>query len=212
MITIQEVVQAVQDASDRIQSHAQYLNELDAVVGDGEHGVNLARAFKRVKEKLPDIEQDSLGNLFKGIGRELIAAGGGAGTTFYGAGFLAASKVAGTATQIDATLLVDMFTAALADIQRRGGAGSGDKTMIDALEPAVELLQQNVTAGNGIDEALQAAAAGAKAGALATKEMLGRKGRSFYAGERALGTPDPGAASAYLIISSFAGLDPEMPL
>lgn len=212
MITIKDVIQAVQNAGDKIQTHAQYLNDLDAIVGDGEHGINLARAFKRVQDKLPDIPDDNFGNLLNSIGRELIAAGGGAGTTFYGAAFLAAGKVAGTAAEIDAALLANMFSAALEDIRKRGGARRGDKTMIDALEPAVENFQQSVSEGNDINEALQSAAAGAKAGAIATKQMLGKRGRSLYAGERALGTPDPGAASAYLIFSAIAGLDPEIPL
>lgn len=212
MITIQEVIQAVKSAGELLQIHTQYLNDLDAVVGDGEHGVNLARAFKRVQDKLPDIPKDNLGNLLKGIGRELIAAGGGAGTTFYGAAFLAAGKVAGSATEIDSHLLAQMCTAALEDIRKRGGAGRGDKTLIDALEPAVVIIQEKVEAERDMAETLKSAAERAKTGALLTKEMLGRRGRSLYAGERALGTPDPGAASTYIIFSAFAGLEPEIPL
>jgi phosphoenolpyruvate---glycerone phosphotransferase subunit DhaL len=212
MISIYDVTQAIQNASEVVQTHAQYLNDLDAVVGDGEHGVNLARAFRRVQDKLPDIPDDNLGNLLKGVGRELISAGGGAGTTFYGAAFLAASKVAGATTEINGALLAEMFSAALEDIQKRGGASPGDKTMIDSLIPAVENFKQSLASGNNLEEALQSAAGGAKAGALETKQMLGKKGRSLYAGERALGTPDPGAASAYLIFSALAGLEPEVPL
>jgi phosphoenolpyruvate---glycerone phosphotransferase subunit DhaL len=212
MITIQEVIQAVKSAGELIQIHAHYLNDLDAVVGDGEHGVNLARAFKRVQDKLPEIPKDNLGNLLKGIGRELISAGGGAGTTFYGAAFMAAGKVAGSASEVDSQMLAQMFTAALEDIRKRGGAGQGDKTLIDALEPAVVIIQEKVEAEGDIAETLRSAAECAKNGALLTKEMLGRRGRGLYAGERALGTPDPGAASTYIIFSAFAGLEPEIPL
>lgn len=212
MITIPQVIQAVMSAGESIQIHAQYLNDLDAVVGDGEHGVNLARAFKRVQDNLPDIPKDNLGNLLKGIGRELIAAGGGAGTTFYGAAFLAAGKVAGSAIEIDSHLLAQMCTAALEDIRKRGGARRGDKTLIDAFEPGVVIIQEKVEAEGDMAETLRSAAECVKNGALLTKEMLGRRGRSLYVGERALGTPDPGAASTYIIFSVFAGLEPEIPL
>jgi phosphoenolpyruvate---glycerone phosphotransferase subunit DhaL len=212
MILIKDVIQAIQKASDNVQTHAKYLNDLDAVVGDGEHGVNLARAFRRVLDKLPELPDDNFGNLLKGVGRELISAGGGAGTTFYGAAFLAAGKVAGTTTEITGSLLAEMFSAALEDICKRGSARAGDKTMIDALEPAVGSFKQSLSDECDLKDALQSAAVGAKAGALETKKMLGKKGRSFYAGERALGTPDPGAASVYLIFSAFAGIEPEIPL
>lgn len=212
MITINDAIDAISRAANNVQFHAQYLNDLDAIVGDGEHGINLARAFKRVQDKLPNISRDNFGILLKSVGLEMIAAGGGAGTTFYGTAFLAAGKVAGLAIEIDAALFGEMFSAAVEDISKRGGALRGDKTMIDALEPAFENFQKGIEIGNDINEVLRSAVVGAREGALSTKQLLGKKGRSLYSSQRGLGTPDPGATSAYLILCGIAGIETEIPL
>lgn len=212
MVTIQEAVEAINRSADKVQFHAGYINDLDAIVGDGEHGINLAKAFKRVQDKLPAIRKDNFGVFLKSVGIELIASGGGAGTTFYGMAFMAAGKAAGTAEEMDAALLRGVFSAGLEDIINRGGASRGDKTMIDAIGPAYEKLDESIQEGRDIREALYSAAAGARAGAVSTKEMIGKKGRSLYSSERALGTPDPGAASAYVILCGLADIEPELPL
>lgn len=212
MITINEAIDSISRAANNVQFHAQYLNDLDAIVGDGEHGINLARAFKRVQDKLPNISKDNFGALLKSVGLEMIAAGGGAGTTFYGTAFLSAGKVAGLAIEIDSTLFREMFSAAVEDISNRGGAVKGDKTMIDALEPAFDNFQKSIEMGNEIDEALRSAVRGAREGALSTKQLIGKKGRSLYSSQRGLGTPDPGATSSYIILCGIAGIDPEIPL
>lgn len=212
MITINDAINAISRAVNNVQFHAQYLNDLDAIVGDGEHGINLAKAFMRLQEKLPNIGNDNFGIFLKSVGLELIAAGGGAGTTFYGTAFMAAGKVAGLATEIDASLFSEMFSAAVEDISNRGGAIRGDKTMIDALEPAYTSFQKSLDMGNELDEAFLSAIVAAKEGALSTKELIGKKGRSLYSGQRGLGTPDPGATSAYIILCSFGGIEPELPL
>lgn len=212
MVTVQKAVEAINRSADKVQFHARYLNDLDAIVGDGEHGINLANAFKRVQEKLPTISKENFGALLKGVGIELISSGGGAGTTFYGTAFLAAAKAAGSAVELDALLFRDMFSAGLEDIIKRGGASRGDKTMIDALGPAFEKLDESIKSGKSISEALYAAVEGARAGAVSTKVMSGKKGRSLYSSERAMGTPDPGASSAYVILCGLAGVEPEFPL
>ncbi len=206
MISIDQILEAVRRAALTIQANEAYLNELDAVVGDGEHGFNLSSAFQRVVGKLADFPTQSAGDLLRAIGRELVAAGGGAGTTFYGTAFMAAGKLALSANEIDAHLLSSMMEAGLDDIRKRGNAAPGDKTMIDALFPAVEAVRSGVYEKNASPcEALKLGAKAAFAGVESTKSMLGKKGRSLYAGERALGTPDPGATSAYLILASLAG-------
>lgn len=212
MITIHKVIKAINSSADKVQAYSEYINDLDAIVGDGEHGINLSKAFKRVQDKMPDIRKENLGALLKGVGMELIASGGGAGTTFYGMAFLAAGKLAGDADEMDALLLHKVISAGLEDICKRGGASPGDKTMVDALSLAVEKLEESIQSGKDIHEALNAAAAAARVGAVSTKEMLGKKGRSLYSSERALGTPDPGACSAYVILCGFAGIEPELPL
>jgi dihydroxyacetone kinase-like protein len=211
-LTTQDIIAAVEHVSDVIQLNESYLNELDAIVGDGEHGFNLNRAFARVKNKLAELSDNQISDLLRGIGMELIASGGGAGTTFYGTAFLAASKIAGNSEFIDKDTLEEMLSAALKDIRERGRASLGEKTMIDALQPAVEAFAEANKAENDLKEALLAAAAAARQGAILTKKMVGKKGRSLYSGERALGTPDPGAASTYLILAGFSGATVETPL
>ena len=207
-----DVIAGIHRASETIQANESYLNELDAVVGDGEHGFNLNRAFHRALAKLPELEAAPLSDLLRSIGMELIASGGGAGTTFYGMAFVAASKVVGDNESINIQLLSEMMSSALADIQKRGGANPGDKTLVDALAPAVEAIQVASSAGKMQIQAMEAAVAAAREGAEKTKELVGRKGRSLYAGQRALGVPDPGATSTYLIIASLANQPVETPL
>jgi phosphoenolpyruvate---glycerone phosphotransferase subunit DhaL len=203
-ITAVDIAAAITRISQAIAENERYLNELDAVVGDGEHGFNLNRAFGRVRDRLAQGYPEAPDELLRLIGQELIASGGGAGTTFFAIAFLTASKLARGATAIDVHLLDEMATAALAEIKRRGGANRGDKTMIDALEPAVEALHAAIAGGSGSGHAMAAATAAAQAGAEATRTMLGKRGRGLYAGERALGTPDPGATSAFLIVRAMA--------
>lgn len=212
MTTPQQVVDAIGRVSTSITAHEAYLNELDAVVGDGEHGVNLSRAFSRVVQRLGAGYPEALDELLRLIGMELIAAGGGAGTTFYGIAFVSASKLAKGRASIDGDLLGTMLSTGLAEIRRRGAANPGDKTMIDALVPGVAAVEAAVAGGAGPCAALTAGARAAREGAAATKDMIGRRGRSVYAGERALGTPDPGATSAYLMLCALAGASESIPL
>lgn len=211
-ITIKDVVDAISRISQVIQLNESYLNQLDAVVGDGEHGFNLNRAFQRVSEKLPELPQNQARALLKGVGRELIAAGGGAGTTFYGTAFIAAGNSAGDVTSIDGNVLGEMLSAGIKDIRDRGHANLGDKTMVDALQPAVDAFIDANKAGQSISSSFAAAVKAARQGAIATKEMVGKKGRSLYSSERGLGTPDPGATSAYLVITGLAGVEGNTPL
>jgi len=212
VITTKQIVASVSRMSELISANEMYLNDLDAIVGDGEHGFNLKRAFNRVKEKISSASLENPGQALKMIGFELIASGGGAGTTFYGTAFIAVSKVAGEVQHINSQMLSDMFDVALSDITSRGKANLGDKTLVDALSPAAEAIKENVQAEKSPKEALVSAVAAAREGAIATKDMRGKKGRSLYAGERALGVPDPGATSTYLILAAMAGQSADTPL
>lgn len=210
LITFQDIIKGVIRISDEISKHEEYLNELDAIVGDGEHGLNLNRAFKRVRKKLLSSSFETPSEVLKTIGMELIASGGGAGATFYGVAFLAASKRVEGDKYIKAEKLSELFEAALDKIKQRGKAKQGEKTLVDALLPATQRIQKAQNTDS--NELLEIAATAAKNGAISTKNMKGQKGRSLYAGERALGVPDPGAVSTYIILSALADVLPDIPI
>lgn len=211
-ITAPAIISAISRVHRVVRANEEYLNELDAVVGDGEHGLNLRRAFDRVNNKLSATEVEKPGEALRVIGFELVASGGGAGATLYGTAFMAGAKVADEVDVIDLSILSEVFDEALGDILDRGRAMLGDKTLVDALSPAADAVRAEAQAGSSPKEALASAAQAARNGAIATKEMEGRKGRSVYAGERALGVPDPGATSTYLVLAALADQPCRVPL
>lgn len=183
-----------------IESEQTRLTELDAAIGDGDHGANMARGFAAVGDKLGQGTAETPGALFKLVAMTLISTVGGASGPLYGTFFLEAAKTAGDAQALGDALLHDVFAAGLAGVRMRGKAAPGDKTMVDALTPAVDAL----AGGGDLRERLQAAAAAAAQGADQTKPLIARKGRASYLGERAIGHEDPGAASSALLFATLA--------
>ncbi|MFD2794143.1 dihydroxyacetone kinase subunit DhaL [Promicromonospora vindobonensis] len=188
---------------DIVAKQRAYLTELDSAIGDADHGVNMDRGLAQVVETLTqqDAGSDaSTGALLQHIGNDLLTSLGGAAGPLYSALFLGAGAVAGERTRLDPGELADSLRAGLAELVRRGSAESGDKTMFDALDPAVEALRQAADDGAGLGQATASAAAAAVAGREATAPMLARKGRASYLGERSIGHVDPGAASATMLV------------
>lgn len=184
-------------AIDEEQAH---LSELDAAIGDGDHGANMARGFTAVKGKLEQGPVETPAALFKLVAMTLISTVGGASGPLYGTLFLEAAKAAGDAQELDGASLHEVFAAGLAGVRMRGKAAPGDKTMVDALTPAVDALAGD----DDLRERLQRAAAAAARGAEATKPLVAHKGRASYLGERAIGHEDPGAASSALLFATLA--------
>lgn len=183
-----------------IESEQEHLTELDAAIGDGDHGANMARGFKAVREKIAQGESETPAALFKLVAMTLISTVGGASGPLYGTFFLEAAKAAGDARTLDRASLHKVLAAGLAGVRMRGKAAPGDKTMVDALTPAVDAL-----VGDGdLHKALEAAAVAAADGAEHTKPLVAHKGRASYLGERAIGHKDPGAASSVLLFASLA--------
>lgn len=184
-----------------IEKAATRLCELDAAIGDGDHGANMARGFTAVVKKLDGgADVSTLGKLFKTVGMTLLSTVGGASGPLYGGFFLALGKQAADAEAIPAGDLAALLGAGLADIRRRGKAELGDKTMVDALSPALEAM----AAGKSLADATAAAAKTAREAATATAPLLARKGRASYLGERSIGHEDPGANSAALLLETLA--------
>ncbi len=188
------------------------LTELDAAIGDADHGVNMDRGMQAVVAKLPGGEGDGVGGesvpaigaLFKAAGMTLVSTVGGAAGPLYGTLFLEMGKAAADRTTLSAAEWAGVVSAGVAGVQMRGKAEAGDKTMVDALQPAAAALQAATGSGAALGDALRAAADAARGGMEATVPLVARKGRASYLGERSAGHQDPGATSSWLLLRTAA--------
>jgi dihydroxyacetone kinase-like protein len=186
-----------------VRKEKDHLVQLDAAIGDGDHGTNMARGFEAVVQALETDEGSPPGKLLILAGRTLVSTVGGASGPLWGSALRSGGRVLGEQPSFDGMQLVEVLAAALASVKDLGTAAVGDKTMVDALEPAVETLRASLAGSASIDEALQAAAGAAENGMRATIPMQARKGRASYLGERSIGHQDPGATSTALIIRAL---------
>lgn len=194
-------------SADVLAAHAEELSALDSAIGDADHGTNMARGFAAVVAKLdaaPADESPTLQALLKSVGMTLISKVGGASGSLYGTLFLDMGKAAPAANEVDADGFASIVAAGVAGIVGRGHAELGDKTMIDALDPAVAALQDAAASGASPAVAAAGAATAAAAGRDATEPLVARKGRASYLGERSAGHIDPGAASSALLLQTLA--------
>ena len=185
---------------DEIERDRDYLCQLDAALGDGDHGVSMAKSFHAVKVTLPGLAGQDVSAILHSVGMTLISEVGGAMGPLFGTAFMRASKVAAAKSDIAPSDVVEMFAAAEAGVIQRGKAQPGDKTMLDAIHPAVEAARQAEAAGADTAGVLAAAADAAQAGADETKAMVAKVGRASRLGERTLGHQDPGATSVSIIL------------
>lgn len=194
----------VEGMAKKIEAEKDYLTQLDNEIGDGDHGINLARGFEAVEKKLPSLAGGDIGALLKGVGMQLVSTVGGASGPLYGTAFMKAGMACKGLTEIDGPAFVKAMEAAVDGIKMRGKATEGEKTMLDALCPALKVLQDDVTAGKSLKEALQDAAQAAEKGVEYTKTIIATKGRASYLGERSLGHQDPGATSSLYLLQVLA--------
>lgn len=190
-----------------IGENTQYLGDLDAAIGDADHGVNMNRGMTAVVAALDATPPADPGALCKLVGMTLVKSVGGASGPLYGTFFLRMAPALGSGTADNGVSAADFATALRAGVDgvvQRGRAEAGDKTMYDALAPAVDALDSALASGAGLATALSTAAAAAEKGRDATESLLARKGRASYLGERSVGHVDPGAASAALLIAAAA--------
>ena len=174
--------------------------QLDSVVGDGDFGYSLARGFEKVLENFEGFDRSSPGAFLKKVGLTIASRVGGTSGPIWGTAFLRAGSEAGAKTELSGADVVAMLRAAVAGIQARGGASLGDKTLLDALVPAIDCLEADLATG-GEAEALANAAQVAERAATETSGMLAKRGRAAYTGERSIGSPDPGAVAIGVIAS-----------
>ena len=184
--------------------HKDELTDLDAKIGDADHGANMARGFTAVPAKLDVLVDKSIGSLFRTCAMTLISQVGGASGPLYGTFFLQASRPADGKTTLSHKELCQCFDVGLTGVVKLGKAVLGDKTMVDALTPALAALHPKN--GDSLEDAAARAAAAAREGAEATVPLIARKGRASYLGERSVGHKDPGAASSTLLIEALAAM------
>ena len=190
--------------ADAVRDAADELTALDSAIGDADHGANMRRGMTAVVGKLESAPDAGPSALLKSAGMTLVSTVGGASGPLYGTFFLRMATAAGDRTELDAAGFAAALRAGLDGVVARGKAAPGDKTMLDALVPAVDALDARLAEGNGLRDALRAAADAADAGSDATIPLVARKGRASYLGERSAGHRDPGAASTALLVRAAA--------
>ncbi|MBV9792443.1 MAG: dihydroxyacetone kinase subunit L [Actinobacteria bacterium] len=193
----------ITDIATVIREQRDHLTQLDAAIGDADHGANLDRGFTAVAAALEADPPASPGAVLTLTGRTLISKVGGASGPLYGTAFRRAGKSLGDTSDVDLTALAAALEAALGGIQQLGAAKEGDKTMVDVLAPATSAFSKAVAEGQSAADALGALVAAAQAGAEATVSMQALKGRASYLGPRSVGHEDPGAASSALILAAL---------
>jgi len=181
-----------------------WLTELDSAIGDADHGANMARGMSAVGEKLGAGTPATVDELLKSVGMTLVSSVGGASGPLYGTFFLRMGMTAGAVSELDGPGLAAALRAGLDGIVARGKAEAGDKTMFDAMAPAVDALDEALAAGSSVPDAVGAAADAAAKGRDATLPLVARKGRASYLGERSAGHLDPGAASTAILFETLA--------
>ena len=203
-MTNEDVLHWLERTADVLQENRTYLTDLDSAIGDADHGINMDRGFSAVRKKFPEMATMDAATQLRTVGSTLVSTVGGAAGPLYGTAYLrAAGAVAGKQelTSADVTAMLEAF---LGGIVARGKAHTGEKTMVDALTPALNAAKQALNEGATLEQVTSRAAAAAEEGMKATIPMLATKGRASYLGERSIGHQDPGATSSWLILRCLA--------
>ena len=203
MLDTAKVAEIIRAIAVRMEAEKDFLTQLDNEIGDGDHGINLARGFKSVMEKLPELEKGDIGSLLKGTGMQLVSSVGGASGPLYGTAFMKAGNVLKGKKEIEAADFAAAFEAAVGGVKLRGKATEGEKTMLDALSPAYKALKESLANSSTLKIALQKAVEAAAEGTEYTKTIAATKGRASYLGERSIGHQDPGATSSLYMLQEI---------
>jgi dihydroxyacetone kinase-like protein len=204
VISRDDAVKWIRASASVIFENRDYLIQLNAVTGDADHGANMDRGFRAVMARIPEVSHQDIGTIFKTVGMTLQSTIGGAAGPLYGTFFLQAGKKATGKMELNLDDWCTALEAALDGVVMRGNAGPGDKTMVDALFPAVNALRQAAEEHLPLQQALIQSAEAAKIGMEQTTQLVARKGRASYLKERSAGHQDPGATSMFLILKAAA--------
>ncbi len=197
----EQILRWLQRFATKIEQNKDYLTELDAAIGDADHGINMERGFKKLLIQLPSLSiQDDIGSILKGVSMTLISSIGGASGPLYGTFFLRASAIVADKQELDERDMLEMLKAGLDGVIERGKTQLGDKTMLDVLYPAVIAFEKAVNDRKVMLEAMESALLSAEQGMKNTASMQAKKGRASYLGSSSLGHQDPGATSCYIML------------
>lgn len=202
-VTKQQIIQWLRALAAVLADNKDYLTELDAAIGDADHGINMNRGFQNVVQQLPQVADQEIGSILKAVGMTLISTVGGASGPLYGTWFLRASTAIAGKQELTNEDIAALLKAGVDGVVQRGKASLGDKTMVDALLPAADVFGQAISAGDSRLEALQKSAVAAEQGMKNTIPQVAKKGRASYLGERSVGHQDPGATSSYLMLRTL---------
>jgi dihydroxyacetone kinase-like protein len=203
-VNAETVQRWLREAATAVHEQRDYLTQLDAAIGDADHGANMDRGFSAVLAKLNGAAESlPPGKVLVTAGSTLVSTVGGASGPLWGTALRRAGRSLGDAAEFDGGRLADALDAALAGVVELGAAREGDKTMVDALAPAVRALRERLAEGAEIADALTAARAASEEGMRATVPLQAAKGRASYLGERSIGHQDPGATSTALILAAL---------
>ena len=203
MITKDQIVRWLEKTAAVLNENRSYLTDLDSAIGDADHGTNMDRGFKKVMEKLPTVSDKDIGNILKTTGMTLISSVGGASGPLYGTFFMRSCMAMAAKEELSDEDLFKLLQAGVEGILQRGRPNLEDKTMYDAWAPALEAMQNALSAGEGTVAVLETAVAACEQGMKNTIPLQARKGRASYLGERSIGHQDPGATSSYLMLNAL---------
>jgi phosphoenolpyruvate---glycerone phosphotransferase subunit DhaL len=203
-MTTEDVLRWLQQLAQVLQENREYLTQLDAAIGDADHGANMDRGFKAVSAKLATLTNADIGAILKTVGSTLVSTVGGASGPLYGTAFLRAGIATAGKQALSEADVIALLTAFVEGVKARGKAQAGEKTMLDALQPALDAARKAESDGLDLAQLLKQSSEAAQQGVKATIPLLATKGRASYLGERSIGHQDPGATSSWLILKTLA--------
>ena len=192
-MTKEKLIKLINDIADKIEENKDYLTDLDSAIADGDHGINMARGFSAVKEKLKTVEDKDCGTILKTVGMTLVSTVGGAAGPLYGTAFMKAGMAVQGKEEISGEDFIKMMEEAINGVKMRGKSEAGEKTMLDSMIPAYDAFKEGLC--DGAKEAIKKALQASMDGVEYTKTIKATKGRASYIGDRSIGHQDPGATS-----------------
>lgn len=204
MADSKKVVELIDKIGDKIIEQKEFLTELDAPIGDSDHGINMARGFTEVKKKLPELADKDVGTVFKTVGMTLVSTVGGASGPLYGTAFMKMGMALGGAAEVDFEAFMKALAMAVDGVKQRGHSTTGEKTMLDAMVPAMDAMNESYAGAGDVKAAFAKGVEAAQAGVEYTKTIAATKGRASYVGERGIGHQDPGATSFTFMLQTAA--------
>lgn len=199
-----KVVEILHHIAEVMEENKEFLTDLDNVIGDGDHGINMARGFAEVEKQADSFAGKDIGNILKTVGMTLVSKVGGSSGPLYGTAFMKAGVTIGAKNEIGLSDFLGALEAGVEGVKARGKSTTGEKTMLDAMVPALDAMKEQQAAGADAKHVLEAGVQAAETGVEETKPMVATKGRASYLGERSIGHQDPGATSFTLLLKEIA--------